>query len=81
MTRSKRRSSPFLSRCSGSLSVSPWRISALRMPCRSMFILQMAQVPPLSSCPANSRLRASPPVSCTYCFDWINKPPEPQVGS
>ena len=46
-----------------------------------MFILQIAQVPPLSSCPANSRLRESPPTSCTYCFDWINKPPEPQVGS
>ena len=50
------------------------------MPCSSMFILQMAQVPPLSSCPASSRLRGSPPTSWTYCFDWINMPPEPQVG-
>ena len=51
MTRSKRRISPFLSRCCGSLSVSPWRMSALRMPCSSMFILQMAQVPPLMFLP------------------------------
>ena len=37
--------------CSGSARVSSLRRSASGMPCRSMFILQMDQTPPLFSWP------------------------------
>ncbi len=51
------------------------------MPCKIMFILQMAQVVPLLSWPASARLRGLPPVSSTSCLAWISMPPEPTVGS
>ena len=39
------------------------------MPCSSMFILEIAQTPPLFSWPARRRLRGSPPCSSTYSLD------------
>src|SRR5258708_25804081 len=53
----------------------------LLIPCRIIFILQIAHASPLLSCPNRDRLYALPPSSSTYCFDRISIPPEPTHGS
>ena len=69
------------SRASGPESCPPFSIRASGSPWRSVFILQMAQVPRFFSWPWSVRLHGLPPLRSMWWAHSMSMPPEPAVGS